>query len=105
MKGLKVGALLLVVVMLFGGWGASARFLAQEKLQYGGQLRMAIAGDPPSLDMHQEQTFMVTIPLSPVYNTLVMFDPHAYPKVIGDLAKSWTTSADGMTWTFTLHRG
>ncbi len=59
---------------------------------YGGVLRVAIAGDPPSLDMHQEQTFMVTIPMSPVYNTLVMFDPHGYPKVIGDLAKSWTVS-------------
>jgi peptide/nickel transport system substrate-binding protein len=68
-------------------------------------LRVALAGDPPSLDMHQEQTFMVTIPLSPVYNTLVMFDPHGYPKVIGDLAKAWTTSADGLIWTFTLHQG
>jgi peptide/nickel transport system substrate-binding protein len=103
MKGLKVGALLLGIVMLLGGWGSAA--LAQEKPKQGGQLRVAIAGDPPSLDMHQEQTFMVAIPMSPVYNTLVMFDPHAYPKVIGDLAKSWTTSADGTTWTFTLHQG
>ena len=68
-------------------------------------LRVAIAGDPPSLDMHQEQTFLVTIPFSTVYNTLVMFDPHGYPNIIGDLAKSWTVSDDKMTWTFTLHQG
>src|SRR3989475_883496 len=55
--------------------------------------------------MHQEQTFMVDIPMSPVYNTLVMFDPHNYPKVVGDLAKEWTVSADGLTYTFPLHQG
>ena len=66
---------------------------------------MAIAGDPPSLDMHQEATFLVTIPFSPVYNSLIMFDPHGYPNIIGDLAKSWTISDDKVTWTFTLHQG
>jgi peptide/nickel transport system substrate-binding protein len=40
-----------------------------------------------------------------VYNSLVAFDPHGYPKIIGDLAKSWTISDDKMTWTFTLHQG
>src|SRR4029453_6453755 len=79
--------------------------LAEDKPRRGGMLRVALAGDPPSLDMHQEQTFMVTIPMSPAYNTLVMFDPHGYPNVIGDVAKSWTVSEDRMTYTFTLHEG
>ena len=48
---------------------------------------------------------MVTIPMSTVYNTLLMFDPHQYPKIIGDLAQAWTVSEDGMTWIFTLHQG
>ena len=104
MRGLKIGALLLAVVMLVGLWAAPSA-LAEEKPRYGGTLRVAIAGDPPSLDMHQEQTFLVTIPFSTVYNTLVAFDPHGYPKIIGDLAKSWTISDDKMTWTFTLHQG
>jgi peptide/nickel transport system substrate-binding protein len=43
--------------------------------------------------------------MSTVYNTLVMFDPHHYPQIIGDLAQAWTVSDDGMTWTFTLHQG
>jgi peptide/nickel transport system substrate-binding protein len=79
--------------------------LAEDQPQHGGTLRIAIAGDPPSLDMHQEQTFMVTIPMSTVYNTLVTFDPHGYPDIVGDLAKSWTRSEDGMIWTFELHQG
>src|SRR4030095_15926055 len=104
MRGLKISALLLAIVIL-GGVGAVSSVLAEDKPRRGGMLRVALAGDPPSLDMHQEQTFMVTIPMSPAYNTLVMFDPHGYPKVIGDVAKSWTVSEDSMTYTFTLHEG
>jgi peptide/nickel transport system substrate-binding protein len=104
MRGLKIGVLLLAVVMLVGLWAAPSA-LAQEKPRRGGMLRVALAGDPPSLDMHQEQTFLVTIPFSTVYNSLVVFDPHGYPNIIGDLAKSWTVSDDKMTWTFTLHQG
>src|SRR6266700_7083618 len=104
MRGLKSGGLVLSVVMLAGLWAAPSS-LAEEKPRRGGILRVALAGDPPSLDMHQEQTFLVDIPLSPVYNTLVVFDPHGYPKIIGDLAKSWAVSDDKMTWTFTLHQG
>jgi peptide/nickel transport system substrate-binding protein len=55
--------------------------------------------------MHQESTFMVTIPMSPAYNTLNMFDPHHYPQIVGDLAKSWTVSDDHLTSTFQLHEG
>jgi len=96
--------LMLSVVLVVGLWTAPAA-LTQDKPQRGGMLRVAIAGDPPSLDMHQETTFLVTIPMSTVYNTLLTFDPHGFPKIIGDLAKSWTVSEDKMTWTFTLHQG
>ena len=77
----KVTGLLLIVVLVVGLWAAPAA-LAEEQPRRGGVLRVATAGDPPSLDMHQEQTFMVDIPMSPVYNTLIMFDPHNYPKVL-----------------------
>jgi peptide/nickel transport system substrate-binding protein len=90
--------------MLIGWWSGFAA-VAEEKPQYGGIMRVAIAGDPPSLDMHQETTFMVKIPMSNCYNTLVIFNPHNFPEIIGDLAKSWTSSEDGMTWTFKLHEG
>ena len=93
-----------ITVLLLGLWVIPFA-LAAEKPQRGGMLRVALAGDPPSLDMHQESTFLVTIPFSTVYNTLVMFDPHGYPNIIGDLARSWTVSDDKMTWTFTLPKG
>jgi peptide/nickel transport system substrate-binding protein len=104
MRRALLGVLCLCAVMLMVLAGAPPA-VAEDQPQYGGTLRVAIAGDPPSLDMHQEQTFMVTIPMSTVYNTLVTFDPHGFPKIIGDLAKSWTTSEDGLTWTFELHQG
>ncbi len=90
-------------VMIMGGF--SSAFAADEKPQYGGIMKVAIAGDPPSLDMHQETTFKVKIPMSNCYNTLISFDPHNFPKIIGDLAESWEQSKDGKTWTFKIRKG
>jgi len=39
------------------------------------------------------------------YSKLVMLDPSDTSKVIGDLAASWTTSDDGLTYTFKLKPG
>jgi peptide/nickel transport system substrate-binding protein len=104
MPHFKAGVSLLGIVPLLGLWSAPPAGAA-EKPRHGGILRVALAGDPPSLDMHQEQTFKVMIPMSTCYNTLVRFDPHDYPKIIGDLAQSWTASDEGLTYTFTLHKG
>src|SRR5215218_5249659 len=104
MRGLKVGVVLLSFVTLIGLW-ISPSALAEEQPRRGGILQVALAGDPPSLDVHQEQTFMVAQPMGPVYNNLIHFDPHKYPEIIGDLAKSWTVSDDSLTYTFTLHEG
>jgi peptide/nickel transport system substrate-binding protein len=104
MKGLKFTVFCLGVATLIALWAAPPA-VAEEKPRYGGILNVALAGDPPSLDMHQEQTFMVAIPLGPVYNNLIMFDPHHYPQIVGDLAASWTVSEDHLTYTFTLRRG
>ena len=103
-KRFRMSAWLMAVAMLLGA-GFISSALAEEKPQYGGVMKVAIAGDPPSLDMHQETTFLVKIPMSNIYNTLIVFDPHGYPKIIGDLAKSWGPSEDGKSWTFKLHEG
>ena len=104
MQGAKMKVVVLCLITLIGLW-AVPMALAGEQPQRGGILQVALAGDPPSLDMHQEQTFMVSQPLGPVYNNLIVFDPHNYPEIIGDLAKSWTLSDDHMAYTFTLHQG
>jgi peptide/nickel transport system substrate-binding protein len=104
MHSAKVRVAVLCLVTLIGLWAAPMA-LASEQPRSGGILQVALAGDPPSLDMHQEQTFMVAQPLGPVYNNLIVFDPHNYPEIIGDLATSWTVSDDHLTYTFTLHEG
>jgi peptide/nickel transport system substrate-binding protein len=104
MHSSKAPALVLSMVVLIG-LGVAPLALAAEQPQYGRILRVALAADPPSLDMHQETTFAVVQPMSPVYNNLIVFDPHNYPEVIGDLAQSWTVSDDHLTYTFILHEG
>jgi peptide/nickel transport system substrate-binding protein len=95
---------MLSVALLVGLWTAPLA-LAQDKPRHGGILNVALAADPPRLDMHQEQTFAVAQPLGPIYNNLIQFDPHNYPQIIGDLAKAWAVSDDYLTYTFTLHQG
>ena len=36
---------------------------------------------------------------------LILFDPHHYPEIVGDLAKSWTVSDDHLTLYLKLHEG
>jgi hypothetical protein len=52
MRHFKVGLSLLSALVLLVASGA-ASVLAAEPPRYGGILRVAIAGDPRSLDMHQ----------------------------------------------------
>jgi peptide/nickel transport system substrate-binding protein len=86
--------------------GATSTVLGEEeKPQYGGIMKVAIEGDPPSLDMHQETTFLVAIPMGNVYNTLIKFHPHNHDEIVGDLAESWSGTDDGMTYTFKLRQG
>nr|MDQ3829576.1 hypothetical protein [Candidatus Tectomicrobia bacterium] len=93
MPGFKTVACLLGVMVCIG-LSVSSSALAAEQPRFGGTLNVALAADPPSLDAHQEVTFAVAQPLGPVYNNLIVFDPHNYPAIIGDLAKSWTVSDD-----------
>jgi peptide/nickel transport system substrate-binding protein len=104
MRSLKLATLVLSVVMMLGAWLAPPA-LAEDQPRYGGIMRVAIEGDPPSLDMHRETTFLVMIPMGNVYNTLIKFDPHHHDDIIGDLAESWSRTADGMTYTFKLRQG
>jgi peptide/nickel transport system substrate-binding protein len=92
-------------VLLLVCLGVASLALAEEKPEYGGVMKVAIQGDPPSLDMHQEGTFLVMIPFGNVYNTLIKFHPHRHDDIVGDLAESWTSSDDGMTYTFKLQKG
>ena len=70
----------------------------------GGTLKVAALSTVALFDLHQCSTGACIIPMSPVYDGLVRFDPYApgMSSVIGDLAKSWEVSDDNLQYTFHL---
>ncbi len=94
------------LILGFVFWYALGEFAwaAEEKPHYGGTLTYAVGAAPPSFDAHRESTYAVIHPIAPHYSLLVKFDQKNYPKVVGDLAESWTVSADSKTYTFKIHK-
>src|SRR5688572_14577716 len=83
--------LLTIITLLFiAAFGA----VAAEAPRAGGELVFAVAETPPSFDGHRETTFAMLHPIAPHYSTLLRFDPHNYPKIIGDVAERWSASKD-----------
>jgi peptide/nickel transport system substrate-binding protein len=70
---------------------------------YGGHLVVLNYAYPEVWDPHLAGTLAANAAISPMYNQLVEFNPSNPSEVIGDLAKSWEASADGLTYTFHLH--
>lgn len=83
---------------------AAPQALAQSPKR-GGTLNFAVTAEPPNYDCHASQTFALLHPVSPFYSYLVKYDSSQGGKISGDLAKSWTISPDGLTYTFKLHEG
>ena len=69
----------------------------------GGTLVVGMSQDLPGLDPHPSTSTITYQVLSLVYQGLVDFDRDLKIKPV--LAESWTTSADGKTWTFKLRKG
>ena len=79
--------------------------MAGEIPRSGGTLTFAVAAKPPSYDGHREYTFPVLHAVAPHYSTLLRFDAEHYPKIVGDVAESWTISGDGLSYTFNIRHG
>src|SRR5499433_3781757 len=73
--------------------------------QRGGVLRWGGLANSTLYDLHQTGTIANMGPQAPMYDLLVQVDPIHWDKVIPDLAKSWTISQDGLTYTFSLREG
>lgn len=73
--------------------------------QRGGILSMNLTSDPANFDPLSTTTNRVLYIASACYNNLVMFDPLQPDAIVGDLAKSWEVSEDGLTYTFSLVEG
>jgi peptide/nickel transport system substrate-binding protein len=82
----------------------AAPSLAQQPVR-GGVLTFGVAGEPNTLDCHATNTIAVLHYVAPHYSTLLRFVPGGYPRIEGDIAESWTSSADGLVWTFRLRQG
>ena len=68
--------------------------------RYGGTLRAGMQTDPVGLDPHITTATATRNMMENVYDTAVQVDPTL--RIVPGLATSWQTSADGLTWTFTL---
>ncbi len=99
---------MLAAAVVFGvqAWAPGMGWTAvPEKPQPGGELTFAVAAEPPSFDGHRETTFAMIHPVAPHYSLLLKFDADNYPKIVGDLAESWTVSRDGLAYTFKIRDG
>src|SRR5246127_2372440 len=66
----------------------------------GGVLKWGGLANSTLYDLHQTGTIANMGPQAPMYDLLVQVDPVHWDQVIPDLAKSWTISEDGLTYTF-----
>jgi len=98
---------ILTCVAIIATLGPAVPASAQDKPRYGGELLFVVAAEPPGFDGHREETFAMLHPIGPHYNTLLRVDPFdkTGTKFIGDLAESWTVSADKRTYTFKVRQG
>lgn len=70
---------------------------------YGGRLRVALIGEPPTLDEHQTTAAVVADVTYPMYETLFTYDASYQP--IPELVEEYTLSEDGLTHTLRLRQG
>ena len=98
---------LVVLIALLASATLAIPVQAQDKPRLGGELVFAVPSEPPTYDGHQEETFGVTHPVAPHYNTLLRVDPFdkTGTKPVGDLAESWAISKDGLVYTFKIRSG
>lgn len=71
----------------------------------GGEFIFTVNADPPSWDIHQESTWATLYPTQGHYNLLVRFSQTEYPKIVPEVAESWTISPDGLTYDFKIRDG
>lgn len=77
---------------------------AQTTPTRGGQFVYAITqGEPATMDCHVAISINVSMRIAPHYSALLKQNPADPSQIQGDLARSWTVSRDGLTYTFKLH--
>lgn len=73
---------------------------AADEVPEGGTLRIGWMQEQDTLNPFVTNTVQGRMMLKLLYDTLLMYNKTLAP--VANLAESWTTSADGLTWTYTL---
>jgi peptide/nickel transport system substrate-binding protein len=98
----KIGSLL-VSMAVFCCMAAGAR---AQMPKSGGTLQFAVVTEPPNYDCHGNTNFGVSHTVFPHYSRLLKFEGDwRSAQITGDLAETWTISADGLVYTFKLLPG
>ena len=96
------GVLLCALALL----AAPSASLAQKR---GGVLTVSHIDSPPSTSIHEEATVSVVVPFMPLFNNLVVFDPHREQNrldtIVPDLATGWSWNEARTDLTFALRDG
>src|SRR5713101_10066478 len=98
----RIVALWLGGLLVVAGLGAIHSVVAQAPVA-GGTLSFAAGADPDSLDPQNTQSNPGEQVNRMMYENLVRFS--AKMQLEPALAESWSSSKDGLTWTFTLRKG
>jgi peptide/nickel transport system substrate-binding protein len=95
------GRIALAAVLVSGASGSAVAQAAKR----GGILNFAVVAEPPTYDCHATVTFATLHPVRPHYSGLLKVAGNVNTKldIVGDLARSWQMSEDGLTYTFKLH--
>ena len=84
---------------------AAAPVTPAQAVERGGVLNFAVVAEPPNYDCHGSTTFGVLHPVSPHYSTLVKYvGDWKGMRIAPDVAESWSSTPDGLTFTFKLRR-
>jgi peptide/nickel transport system substrate-binding protein len=70
---------------------------------YGGHVNILNVGYPEVWDPHIAGTLLAIAAISPLYNQVVEFNPIKPTEIIGDLARRWEVTDEGLTYIFHLH--
>jgi peptide/nickel transport system substrate-binding protein len=102
----RTGRILAATAALAVAAGAAHPALAQKQ---GGILRLYHRDSPASMSIHEEATWSAIMPMSAVFNNLVIYDQHIKQNSLAtirpELAESWAWSEDGKDLVFKLRHG
>ena len=87
-------------ICLSFAWLAAAE--AQDAPVRGGSLSITLIAEPANYDCHAGIVSPGLATMAPVYSLLLKYNTEKFPEIVGDVAESWSVSADGLTYTFKL---